>query len=108
MNTDHDNHDLAPASTSEKCIQLLTKYITHTAPRLFALCQDPWHEDTKGWVFAWGATFDDSTVVFSPNGKITGTFDSADSALNLFSCTQDLCLIWVDPTIYSQPDTITG
>lgn len=108
MSIDHDNHDPASVNNSEKFSQLLTKYITYAAPRVFALCQDPWGEDAEGWVFAWGAAFDDSAVVFSPNGKLAGTFDSADSALDLFSRTQDLCLIWVDPTIYDQPDAITA
>jgi hypothetical protein len=107
MSIDHDNRDLAPVGNREKFAQLLTKYVTYEAPRLFALCQEPWGQDTKGWIFAWGAAFEDNAVLFSPDGKLAGVFTSADSALNLFSRTQKLCLIWVDPTIYDQPDTIT-
>jgi hypothetical protein len=116
MTVDHDD-DLAPASNREqqtlanyyeKFSQLLTKYVTYAAPRLFALCQDPFDEDSEGWVFAWGAAFDDHAVVFSPNGKLAGTFNSADSALDLFSRTQDLCLVWTDPTIFDESDSITA
>ena len=107
MSINHDNHDLAPVSNGDKFTQLLTKYVTYAAPRLFALCQEPWGEDAKGWIFAWGAAFEGNVVLFSPDGKLTGTFSSADSALDLFSRTQKLCLIWIDPTIYDQPDTIT-
>jgi hypothetical protein len=104
MNVDHDNCDLASVDNGEKFTQLLTKYVTYAAPRMFALCQDPFGEDAEGWVFAWGAAFDDGAVLFSSNGKITGTFTSANSALDLFSRTQELCLIWVDPTVRSQPE----
>jgi hypothetical protein len=117
MTVDHaDDHNLAPANNGEqqtlanyyeKFDQLLTKYVTYAAPRQFALCQDPFREDAEGWVFAWGAAFDDRAVVFSPDGKLTGTFNSADSALDLFSRTQDLYLVWVDPTMYDKPDTMT-
>jgi len=118
MTVDHgDDHNLAPANSGErqtlanyyeKFNRLLTKYVTYAAPRLFALCQDPFREDAEDWVFAWGAAFDDSAALFSPNGKFTGTFGSADSALDLFSRTQDLCLIWVDPTICDQSDAIAA
>ena len=118
MSVDHDDdHTLAPATNGEqqqaladyyeKFDQLLTKYVTYAAPRLFALCQDPFREDAEGWVFAWGAAFDDRAVVFSPDGKITGIFNSADSALDLFSRTQYLYLVWTDPTIFDQSDAIT-
>ena len=117
MTVDHDDdHNLAPVNNEEQQTlanyhetfsQLLTKYVTYAAPRLFALCQDPFDEDAEGWVFAWGAAFDDRAVVFSPNGKLTGIFNSADSALDLFSRTKDLCLVWTDPTIYDQSDAIT-
>jgi hypothetical protein len=116
MTVDHgDDHNLAPANSGEpqtlanyyeKFNQLLTKYVTYAAPRQFALCQDPFREDAEGWVFAWGAAFDDRAVVFSPDGKLTGTFNSADSALDLFSRTHDLYLVWTDPTIFDQSDAI--
>lgn len=106
MNVNHDNHDLASGGNNKKFTQLLTKYVTHAAPRLFALCQDPFDEDNKGWVFAWGAAFNNSAVLFRPNATLIGTFTSANSALNLFSRTQNLCLIWVDPTACSQSDAI--
>jgi hypothetical protein len=107
MDIDHDNHDLAHVSNREKFTKLLTKYVTYAAPRVFALCQEPWGEDTKGWIFSWGAAFEDNAVLFSSDGKLAGICTSADSALDLFSRTQDLRLVWVDPTIYDQPDTIT-
>jgi hypothetical protein len=105
---DHTSENQAPLNYNEAFAKLLTKYVTYAAPRLFALCQDPFDEDAEGWVFAWGAAFDDSAVLFSPNGKFTGTFNSADSALDLFSHTQDLCLVWVDPTMCDQSDAITA
>lgn len=108
MNVDHDNCDLASVDNGEKFTQLLTKYVTYAAPRMFALCQDPFREGNESSIFAWGAAFDDSTVLFNPDGKLTGTFTSANSALQLFSRTQNLCLIWVDPTICSQPEAISA
>jgi hypothetical protein len=104
---DHASENQTTLSFNEKFDQLLTKYVTCAAPRLFALCQDPFDEDAEGWVFAWGAAFDDRAVVFSHNGKLAGIFNSADSALDLFSRTQDLCLVWTDPTICDQSDAIT-
>jgi hypothetical protein len=108
MNADRNNHNPALVSNNEEFSQLLTKYITYAAPRLFALCQDPFREGNKDWVFAWGAAFDDNAVLFSPDGKLTGIFTSADSALHLFSRTQKLCLVWVDPTMCDQSDAITA
>jgi len=108
MNVDHDNSDLASVGNGENFTQSLEQYVTYTAPRMFALCQDPFREGDEGWVFAWGAAFDDNAVLFSSNGKITGRFTSANSALQLFSRTQNLCLVWVDPTIFSQPDAISA
>ncbi|MBV9011217.1 MAG: hypothetical protein JO272_04070 [Pseudonocardiales bacterium] len=108
MNAEHDSHDAASVSSSEEFIQLLTKYVTYAAPHLFALFQDPFREGNEGWVFAWGAAFDDSAVLFSPEGKFTGTFSSADTALKLFSHTQNLCLIWADPALCDQPAAITA
>lgn len=108
MNADHDDRDPAPVSISEEFIQLLTQYVTYAAPRLFALCQDPFRKGNQGWIFAWGAAFDDSALLFSPNGKFTGTFSSADTALTLFSRTQKLRLIWADPTLCDQPAAITA
>jgi hypothetical protein len=114
MTIDHDDHNLALvyngeqqtlADYYEKFDQTLTKYVTYAAPRLFALCQDPNKHD-EGWIFAWGAAFDDSAVVFSPNKKLTGIFSSADSALDLFSRTQKLWLFWVDPTICDRCNSI--
>jgi hypothetical protein len=116
MNIDHDNHDLTPANKSENQLlsnydeaftRLLTKYVNHAAPRLFALCRESC-EDAEDWVFAWGAAFDDSAVLFSSNGKLVGKFTSADTALDLFSRTQDLRLIWIDPTVRTQPDAIAA
>jgi hypothetical protein len=113
MNIDHDNHNLTSTNKSENqsfsnydevFTRLLTKYVNHVAPRLFALCRQ-YCEDAEDWVFAWGAAFDDNAVLFNPNGKLTGTFSSADTALHLFSRTQDLCLIWPDLTPCNQPDT---
>ncbi len=116
MTVNHDDdHNLAPANNGEqqtlanyheKFNQLLIKYVTCAAPRLFALCQGPFGEDAEGWVFVWGAAFDDRAVVFSPKGKLAGIFNSADSALDLFSRTKDLCLVWTDPTICDQSDAI--
>ncbi len=108
MGIDHDNHDLASGDNGENFTQLLTKYVTLATPRLFALCQDPWGEDPEGWVFAWGAALDDSAVLFSPNGKLIGTFNSADSALRILRRIKGLCLIWVDHTLCDQPDTIAA
>ncbi|MBV9011220.1 MAG: hypothetical protein JO272_04085 [Pseudonocardiales bacterium] len=104
MNVDHDNCDLASVSNGETFTQLLTQYVTYAAPRLFALCQIPSGGDNESWIFAWGAAFDDSSVLFNPNGKIIGTFTSANSALDLFSRTQKLCLIWVDPAMFHQSE----
>jgi hypothetical protein len=114
MNIDHDNHDLTSTNKSENqsfsnydevFTRLLTKHVNHVAPRLFALCRQ-YCEDAEDWVFTWGAAFDDSAALFSPNGKLVGKFISADTALNLFSRTQDLRLIWIDPTLRTQPDAI--
>jgi hypothetical protein len=107
MTVAHDGHDLTPASVNEKVAQLFTKFVTLAAPRLFALCRE-YCKDDEGWVFSWGAAFDHIAVLFSPSGKITGTFNSANSALNLFSRSEDLRLVWVDPTVYNQSGTITA
>jgi len=108
VSIDHDNHDLTLVSNNEKFTQLLTRYVFYAAPRMFALCQDPFSKDAEGWIFAWGVAFDDSAVLFNSNGKLTGKFNSADSALNLFSRTQKLRLIWVDQSaICDQSDAIT-
>ena len=116
MNIDHDNYDLTSANKSENrsfsnCdevfTRLLTKYVNHAAPRLFALCRESC-EDAEDWVFTWGAAFDDSAALFSPNGKLVGKFTSAYTALDLFSRTQDLRLIWIDPTVRTQSDAIAA
>jgi hypothetical protein len=104
MNVDHDNSDLASVGNGGTFTQLLTQYVTYAAPRRFALCQVPSGEDNESWIFAWGAAFDDSAVLFNSNGKITGKFTSANSALDLFSRTQKLCLIWVDPAMFHQSE----
>jgi hypothetical protein len=102
---DHISENQTILSFKEKFDQVLTEYVTCVAPRLFALCQDP-DKHAGRWIFAWGAAFDDSAVVFSPNGKLTGAFSSADSALDMFSRTQKLWLFWVDPTICDQCNSI--
>jgi hypothetical protein len=116
MTVDHgDDQNLEPAAKSAKeqiienyneiFTRLLTKYVTHAAPRRFVLCRERC-EDVEDWVYAWGAALEHIAVLFRANGKIIGTFNSADSALNLFSRTEDLRLIWIDPTILSQADAI--
>jgi hypothetical protein len=80
---------------SENHVILLAKYVTHAAPRQFALCRESC-EGAEDWVFAWGAAFDDGAALFNPHGALIGTFSSADAALDLFSHVQDLHLIWVD------------
>jgi hypothetical protein len=74
-------------------------------PRLFALCRE-YCEDNEDWLFAWGAALTDSAVLFGPNGKIIGTSNTANSALNLFSRIEDLRLVWIDPTITSRIDAV--
>lgn len=116
MSIEHNNHGLTAATDNENqsfsnddevFMSLLVKYVNHAAPRRFALCRESC-EDAEDWVFAWGAAFDDSAALFSPHGKLTGNFTSADTALDLFSRTQDLRLIWIDPTSGTQPDAIAA
>lgn len=103
MTVVHDDH-LPPLSSNE-IDQLFTKFVTDTAPRLFALCRE-YCEDDEDWLFAWGAALVDIAVLFRPNGKIIGTFNSAASALTIFSRIEDLRLVWVDPTTINQGDVI--
>lgn len=114
MTIDHDDdHSLTPmdnekrqalANYHEEFSQLLTKYVALAAPRLFALCRE-YCQDAEGWVYLWGVAFDDCAALFHPDGTIAGTSNTADSALNLFSRTEDLRLVWVDPTLCHQSDT---
>jgi hypothetical protein len=99
-----DDHNLPPLSNKE-IDQLFTKFVTNTAPHLFALCRE-YSEDDEDWLFAWGAALVHSAVLFRPNGEIIGPFRSAVSALNICSRSEDLRLVWVDPTIISQADVI--
>jgi hypothetical protein len=117
MSVDHDNHDLEPAGNSEDqavpedyeevLTKLLTKYANLAAPRLFALCRESC-EDAEDWVFAWGAAFHDSAILFRSSGKLAGTFSTADNALDLFSRIEDLRLIWICPDISDQSDAIAA
>jgi hypothetical protein len=93
----HDDDNLPPLSGNE-IDQLFTKFVTDTAPRQFALCRE-YSEEDEDWLFAWGAALVDVAVVFDPNGEIIGTFDSAVNALDQLSGIEELCLVWVDPTL---------
>lgn len=116
MSADHNNHDITsissyknhtPSDHDEKFTQLLIKFVSYQAPRLFTLCRES-VEDAQDWVFSWGVAFSDSAVTFDSDGKFTGTFTTADTALRLSSRVRDLRLIWVDPAVRIQPDAIAA
>ncbi|KWW99504.1 hypothetical protein LI90_1140 [Carbonactinospora thermoautotrophica] len=64
------------------------------APRRFALCEVH-GEREDGSVFGWGMAFDDRAVIWRTTGAV-GTFESAESALTLFSRRRNLQLVWID------------
>jgi hypothetical protein len=84
---DHTSNDQRPLSYNEKFVKLLTNYVNQTAPRRFALCRK-YCFDAEDWVYAWGAALPDNAVLFRYNGKLIGTFNTAESALRA-------CLTWI-------------
>jgi hypothetical protein len=106
MNVDRDAHKLALVNNNENQMfpnydevftRLLAKYVNHVAPHSFVPCRR-YCEGAEGQVFTWGAAFDDDAALFNPNGKLAGTFSSADTALRLLFRTQGLCLTWAGIT----------
>lgn len=73
----------------------LTEISADLAPRRFTLCEiDSERED--GWVRGWGLAFEDVAVLVGDGCGLLGSFQSAESALALFSQLADLRLVWID------------
>ncbi|MEV5536046.1 hypothetical protein AB0L13_04250 [Saccharopolyspora shandongensis] len=67
-------------------------------PKLFALCEldrdeTDW-ELTDGRVFAWGLAFPDRAELISADGRGRGSFQSPDSAAEIFARTAEVRLVY--------------
>jgi hypothetical protein len=108
---DGSEHDLAPLGseeefTEEEFAALLSEIVAEDKPRLFSLCEE-YGDRVDGRVLAWGMAFADRANVVGVDGRMSGTFQSPESALRLLSRRRKLRLLWCD----SQPpeqDTVSA
>ncbi|KWX02504.1 hypothetical protein LI90_3547 [Carbonactinospora thermoautotrophica] len=93
-------------ATEEEYLAELRDISVSCAPRRFTLCEID-RELQDGWVFGWGLAFEDNAVLFRPGDHhVTGVFQSAESALRLFSSSRNLHLVWIDPE--PAPEAVTA
>ncbi|MGP4021620.1 hypothetical protein [Saccharopolyspora sp. 5N708] len=76
----------------------MNELVRVSEPRTFALVEEI--EDRfgrDGELIAWGMQFDDHAELVGADGCMRGTFASAQSAVDLFSQTAKIHLIWHSP-----------
>lgn len=96
----HDPDETGPENplgipNDEALHDLLRYFVTQDAPRVFALC-----ELAAGWrkatVRAWGLAFPTGAVLYLPDDRSLGCFESAEHAHKTYSQLGDIRLIWPD------------
>ena len=65
-----------------------------SAPRVFGLVEG-YDEGSEGEIIAWGMALDDRAEVVAVDGRMRGSFQSAESAHRLFALTGQLHLVWL-------------
>ncbi len=86
-----------PLCDEPRFAELVEGLVADCAPRLFALLEEE-GERVNGHIVAWGMAFEDHANVVGVDQAIRGSFNSADSAREFFSCTgKKMRLVWYNP-----------
>ncbi|MGH3769397.1 MAG: hypothetical protein ACRDS0_02925 [Pseudonocardiaceae bacterium] len=86
----------APLCDEPRFAALAEGLVADFAPRLFALLEEE-GERVDGRIFAWGMAFEDHAEVIGACRTFRGSFESADSARQLFSHHGKMRLVWYNP-----------
>ncbi|WP_433273127.1 hypothetical protein ACQPZF_18210 [Actinosynnema sp. CS-041913] len=92
----HRSVEQEPLCGEEEFASVLRELVTRDAPRVFAIVEE-YRVREDAWVAAWGIDLGDRAEVLCVEGGFRLSTESPDTALRLFSLTEDVTahLVWV-------------